>query len=383
MQQLTAPPRDSFTAAQITGLLLGERLSITPGCELLTSSLAVSADISSDLQACTVDRNMAATVHGTCKLALSRALTWGVDLVRPYVLLGNGLITARFNLGVFALTSPERVIGASPETYDVSGWDRLYLLDRPVADTYTVTAGTGYLAAVRTAISNAGLTGVSLDGTSEGKTLPVDKTWPLVDTTGAGTPATWLRVVNDLLGDVGYRGLWADENGLFRSDPYVNPTSRAPEFSLTASGTTSIVGVTRTEVADVWATPNRWVFVQQNVAAGSAAPSSGAGIYQVDNVSNGITSQNSRGLIWAKVLRIDAADQASLQTQGDIVVASDTRNHSVLKVTSGPFPAAGHFDVFTYTDPSYNSGTPVKVQAANWSQDLFGADTSWQWEVVG
>lgn len=375
MQQLTAAPRSSLTAQQVTSLLLGDSLTVTAGAERLNSSLVVQEDISNDLLAGSIERVMGATVHGTCKLEISRVLAWGTDLVRPYMILSNGTVTARFNLGVFTLTTPERPVGLTPETYSCAGYDRLYLLNRPVGDTYIVTAGTSYLAAVQNVVSAAGLSGVYLDSTAQGKTLPTDMVWPLKPAQGQAGSTSWLNVINDLLSAISYRGLWADENGLFRSEPYVTPSARAPEFTFTTDAAT-IVGQDRTFTQDIWNVPNRWVFVQQNL---TAAPADGAGQYTVNNVSNGLTSQNSRGLVWPKVVELAAADQASLQAQGDVIAAADQQVAAELKVTLGPFPAAGHWDVYAYSDSAISVS---KVVCTQWQLDLSGADMNVIWRVV-
>ena len=388
MQTLNAPPRDAFTASQVTSLLLAPAITVSAGLERLNASLVVQEDISNDLLSGQVDRLMNATVHGTCKLDISRALAWGIDLVRPYMTITDGRITARFNLGVFSLTTPERLGGINPETYTCAGFDRLYLLHRPVGDSYAVTAGTGYLAAIRSVVATAGLTGINLDGTAELKTLPTDMVWPLVKSTttavktlapsavNAGPGATtWLNIVNDLLAAINYRGLWADENGIFRSEPYINPALRPPEFTFTVDAQT-IVGQTRAFVQDIWAVPNRWVFIQQNPAT---APVEGTGQYTVNNVNTGLTSQKSRGLVWAKVVELAAADQATLGAQGDVIVAADQRVAATIKPTTGPFPVAGHWDVFNLVDPSL---LVQKVVCSQWQLPLDGSDMTVIWDVV-
>ena len=149
MQNLTAPPRSSLTTAQVMSLLTGPALQTSAGLELLNPDLTLNADISNDLVSGTVDRAMAATVHGTCKLDISQALQWGTALVRPYMTLTGSGVSARFNMGVFSLATPELVVSETPQTYACQGYDRLYLLGREVGDTYPVAAGTGYLDAVR------------------------------------------------------------------------------------------------------------------------------------------------------------------------------------------------------------------------------------------
>jgi hypothetical protein len=47
---------------------------------------------------------------------VSRELVWGVDLIRPYMRVTDKLtnLSARFNVGVFCLTTPARDAGESP-----------------------------------------------------------------------------------------------------------------------------------------------------------------------------------------------------------------------------------------------------------------------------
>lgn len=376
MQPLLGAPRAALTEAQVRGLLGGyAAVQARAGLELLSADLTLAADISDDLAGGTVEWVAGATIHRTCKLQLSRLLSWGTALVRPYMVLAAEGVEARWNVGVFALATPARVLGASPESYDVAGYDRLYLLLREVGDTYTVAAGVGYLAAVRAAVTAAGLTGVQLDGTAEAKTLPQAATWPL---SGDGDSATtWLGIINDLLGAIGYRGLYADENGVFRSEPYANPAVRASEWTFPASGEASAVGDERTETADLWQAPNRWVFVQQNIAA---EPVNGAGRYQYDLPSTDALSAAQRGLVWTRVVKLDVADHATLVARGDSIVAADRRVARSFELTTVPFPAAGHADVFTYTDPLL--GSDVKVNTRRWELDLAGDDTKWTWEAV-
>lgn len=381
MQALTGGPRAALSIPQVARLLEGTpALTVAAGLDLLDSDLQLVEDLSQHLESGTVERSMLAPIHGTCRLRLSTELAWGTALVRPYQLLTSDGVTARFDLGVYALTTPDRTLGQTPATYDVEGYDRLYLLDRPVGDTWAVGAGSGYLAAVRNVIASAGLSGVQLDGAANFATLPADQVWPFVDA-GGGTSTTWLQVANDLLAAVGYRGLYADPaTGVFRSEPYTNPTSRTPEHTFSASGDASTVGEDRTEDVDLWAAPNVWVFVQQNRPTTSAAPTEGDGIYIVRNEDDGPTSISARGLEWTRIVSLDAASQASLIAQGDVLVAADRRTSRTITATTSPFPAAGHADVYLYDDPEL--GDPIKVQAREWELDLAGGDMRWTFEAV-
>lgn len=373
-----------LTVAQVTDLLHANGLTVDFGAERLGLDLAFVEDISADVEGGTIDRVMENRIHGTCTLRLARALTWGVDLVRPYMILSDGVIEARWNVGVFCLTTPDRKIGETPESYDVQGYDRLMWLDRQVGADYTVTAGTTYRAAILQAVTDAGLSGVLIEGSAADDVLPADKTWPLIardqaDSDQTNTPATWLRVVNDLLRAINFRGCWADRDGNFRCEAYRDPSSRAPSWTFDADADLTIVGEDRTVVEDVWATPNRWVFRQANRASGAPPATEGDGIYTVDNLTDGPTSQLERGLVWPSVVDFEAATQAKLVELGDRHVASDRRVTSLLEVSSGPFPGAGHADVFAYRDAAVGVR---KVQARSWSFSLDGGDVAWVFERV-
>jgi len=384
VQVLNAAPRDAYTTAQITALLEAGNLTVDFGADLLNLNLGFVDDLSPDLVGGSVGRDCYGTVHGFCTLQLSRVLRWGVDLVRPYMVLSSGLTVARWNLGVYVLTTPQRTVGETPETYDVQGYDRLMLLNRQVGADYRVAAGVTYRAAIVAAFAAAGLSGVLIDGSAADSTLPAARSWLLVgDSTNpdqTATPVTWLRVVNDLLNAINFRAVWCDQDGQFRCSGYQDPKVRAPEYVFDADSQLTILGEDRTLTEDVWSTPNRWVFRQTNRSSDAPTPTEGDGIYTRVNDTDGPTSITGRGLTWTAVVDYEAASHAKLVSLGDRRVASDRRVTTALKVWTGPFPGAGHFDVFTYSDAA--AGGTRKVQATGWRMPFDGGNVEWDWEAV-
>ena len=363
----------AYTSAQ-QALLEAPAITITGGAELLSTDLMVTEDITDDVVSITTSRNNQAKIHGTVRLALTRELAWGVDLLRTRMTVSDGTTSATWYTGVWSLVTPQRAYDDDPTTWDASGFDRLYLLDRQIGASYQGNAGTGVLAAVRSVITDAGLSGVLLDGSAESSTLPRDLVYPL----SAQSPTTWLQVINDLLGQVSYRGLYADPaTGVYRSEPYANPSARPIEWTF-SEGALTIQEQGRTLTSDLWGIPNRWVFRQQNRASGAAAPTEGDGIYTVNNTSTGPSSQTSRGLVWASVIDYDAADQTSLVALGDRRVAADLRTSAAWKVGTGPLPIAGHDDVVTLVV----AGGAHKVQAHSWSLPHDGSPMQWDFDEV-
>jgi hypothetical protein len=379
VQPLTADPRTAYTPAQITSLLTAPDLAVDYGVELLTPALALVADISADVAGGTVRRDNLANVHGTVDLTITRALAWGAARVRPYQLMSSataGVSGVRFNLGVFLVTTPSTPLAETPITYSITGFDQIYLLQAPINDSYFIASGSNVLTAVKAALTSAGIVApVLLDSSASAAVLASDLVFPL---TSSESP-TWIVVVNKLLASITYWGIWVDQDGAFRSGPYLVPASRPSEWTLTVGSlTTGIVSSDRTVVNDLWSAPNRWVFIRNGLPS---APTAGAGSYTVDNVSVGLSSQTSVGrVVPAPAVFLDAVDQANLQAQGDAIVAAAKRTTEVITCKLSPFPIAGHFDILTYSDAAL--GADRKVQCRSWSLPLDGSDMDYLLETV-
>lgn len=375
MQILTAPPRDSLTDAQVYALLTGDEVTVTPGLDLLNAYNVFTEDISDDLApGGEVARSNFADVHGTCSLAIMRKLAWGRDRVRPWMVLSDGSISARFNLGVYVLTSPDSVRGDDVPTYSVTGFDLLHLLQDGPGDTYVVAAGVAYLTAVQAVITASGIGVVGLfDGTLSATVLPEPMVWALTP----DSPASWLRIINDLLAAINYRGLWMDENGTPRSGPYADPSTRLAEWTFDTSDVgTDLLGEDRTLSSDTWAAHNWWRFVRKAMAA---QPVEGAGIYTVTNASTGRTSVAALGRTSrAAVQFLDAADQTSLVAQGDRIVADEQSTSRTFSLTVEPLPIAGHFDVVRLID----AGDTDKCQVSSWTLPIDGTPGRWSLKSV-
>lgn len=357
------------TAEQIFALITASNLQVAFGAELLDANDVLIEDISDDLMGGEVEHQNYADIHGTCRLLLSRALVWSTARVRPYQTLSGAGYTKTWPLGVYLLTTPETVLGSTPITYEVSGYDKLHLLQRPVGDTYVVEAGTGYLAAVRAAIiaSGATPTTVLLDSTAEGTVLPAPMVWVL----DPEELTSYLTVINDLLAAVGYRGLYADANGVYCSEPYQSPLVRTPTWTLdlTDQSTVIVADTGRTLRTDVYDQANWWRFIRAGM---DAAPVEGTGLYTVDLSDGGAKIKS--------VQLINAADQTALEAIGDAIVQTAQQIEQTLEVETGPLPLLGHFDVFIYRAPSEIG--ELRAQARSHRIPLEGGNVSLVLEVL-
>lgn len=364
MQRLARP---GFTEAEVRSLLVDPSIEVDFGADLLVGT-AGAEDITEYVAGGSVERSNFAKIHGTCSLELLTDLEWGADRVRPWMDVSAGGRTARFYLGVYVLTAPDEEAPNSPRIRTVQGYDVLWFLDRPAGDTY-VHSGNIDVGLEDVFYAQAGLSGTSWRWSGDGIFKAPDH--PMVWALAENNQATWLGVANDLLGSVGYRGLWADERGVLRVEPYRPPDERPTEWEFDlADRRTNIVGEDRTYSADADKGPNWWRFVRRGM---SRQPVENDGIYTVDR-SAGVSRRP------AEVRYLDAADQDSLVAQGDAVVTDETTWARTLEIETDPLPVAGHFDVVSYRDPALNLS--VRCQARSWSLPLDGSPMRWTLEVL-
>lgn len=370
MQSATDAPREDLDEDSVTALIEAVSLTVTPGLELVNANGSIGADISDRLVSGTVARNNYADIHSTVKFRLQDALDWGAARVRPYMTLSDGTTEARFNLGVYVLDTPERVLGTTPEEYEVEGYDLLAILRTLTGESYSVASGDNVVDTVEALLTAHGA-GAPFSLVQASSVTASVQTWPL------DTQTTWLGIINELLGSIGYRGLWVDWDGRYRSEPLVSPSARGVEWTYDADSDSTTVGEDRSVLSDFFEAPNHWVFIRNNPAVGLAdggTTDGSTGVYEVTNQSDGPTSIDQRGRTITSVEEIDAVDQASLVARGNQVVDRDKRLDVTVNVTAGPNPLHWHFDIVEYSDSAY--GGSFKSQVHSWSLPLDGADMS-------
>lgn len=385
-----------MTPDELTVLLSPAVEVVAAGADLVDADLNLLEDISDDVESWSVEWGLYDTIHRGCTVRLSRELVWGVDRLRLWIVLRDGItgVSVRWNVGVFSLVTPDRRVGEDPVTFEVQGYDGMYLLTRQVGRDYTATrllADGVTLRTYRQALLDVFLAAeipaaqVLIEGASADDVLPKDRPWPLVavstDPDQTNTPVTWLRIVNDLQEAWNGRGVYIDGNGRYRCEAYRAPDSRAPLTTLDVEDVlTNIVAEDRKVIADVWKAPNRWVVICSNPPAG-VTPSEANGYIQVrENLTDGPTSIAARGMTYPSVVSREAASVAKLSEIADRIVADDRRVVTRLEYATGPFPAAGHADVLEVRDAA--AGVSAKVQAVAWSFDSSGSDVKWTWEVI-
>lgn len=133
------------------------------------------------------------------------------------------------------------------------------LLQDGVRDQYAIPTNTPITTTVETLIRDAGELRYAITPSAERSRTAM--AWP------AGTPR--LTIINDLLAAIGYAALYADEQGVYRAEPYIDPDQRTPLWDF-AGGPDTITAPPITESLNASDIPNRFVVTSQETESVTA-----------------------------------------------------------------------------------------------------------------
>lgn len=372
----------TLSAAGRVALLEAPHLVVDSGCELLDADDVMLGDISEHLvpAGSSVSRGIYRTVHGSCVLNLSVELQWGWQRVRPYILLSSDAVTFyRWNLGVFLLSTPDRQVSVTPPVWTVSGFDKLDVLNTPHGQSYALAAGEVVLDAVSALIVAAGESKVRLDATAAAVTTPSARVFPMSGGEDSGDTTT-LNIINQLLSSIGYRSLWVDRDGWYRSEPYRSPAELPSVWSYSADSATTMVSQERVQSADFYDAANVVVAVNDDPEA-SSIPMEGDGMFTLSNQSDGPTSIDGRGgREIRRVLRGQYTSQSALESAARQSMDAQKRLTTYVHLSASPNPIHGHFDAVNYSDAALSVNGRYLV--TDWDLPLDGSDMSLSLKAV-
>jgi hypothetical protein len=355
-----AVPR-ALTATE--SLIASPLLEIQAGLELLDTSNVLIADISEFLLSGTVEHQNFADVHGTFRCELLGEYDWPNVRLRPYQIFTAGGYSETYYRGVYVPNRPATKLSTEPAVYDVSAQDLLSLLVGEIGDTYVAAQGTGYLAALQTLLA-ARVPGAAclFDTSAESTTMDRPKTWML---TSPGR--TWLgSPCRDLTKAIGYNQLWCDEVGRLRTEPYQDPNTKTPVWTLDVSDSLTDITLPDRTLAEERSSDSRgavnyWCFWMGD---SSTLPVEGVNQYTVDRTGSALENPHTEEL--------NVADYATLVIEGDRIVQEDSQ---VLRTIDPPvraLPVLGHLDVIRYKgDPRVGD---VLAQVRSYAMPLRPSD---------
>lgn len=383
MQPLTAPPREHLTEHQVRDLLTGDQVTVSTGLELLDSQNRFVADISADLAVGgKVAHDGRAVVHGTCSLDIQRPLAWGRDRVLVYMTLSNAAVSARFNLGVYVLTTPQDKRGETPSTFNVQGYDLLQPLLDPIGDTYVVIPEAG-ADVVTNSTFESGITGwesnpgfgamvsatlasSTLHPSAGTKTLEV--TWPATTSSG---PDSWVNTSGEFIVGKTYKvtaDFWVPLDGpdefafyvLFHeASPRFVPTKGASnhfEWLWTATVSTGFVGLVATD--GTTAGTKTWVDEFHVIPQSTTCLDAVRAV--IDFAGGGAP------------LRIDGTQQVAVLPGPMVWALTDSNPTSWLDVCNDLLDAIGYGRLWVDQDGAYRSEpfTTASQRQVEWTFDL-------------
>lgn len=160
------------------------------------------------------------TLGGSGKLTLDdlgQGIDWMQNRVR--VSFHDGGVT--WPVGTYLLSSPVEKHNAFKLGFEVG---LLTKMNIPAEDTtperFSMAVGDPVIPAVAALLQSTGETRIAV--------TPSDKVRTAEYTAPAGTSK--LKIINELLGSVGYWSLWCDGSGQYRIEPYTDPASRPIAF---------------------------------------------------------------------------------------------------------------------------------------------------------
>lgn len=223
------------------------------------------------------------------------------------------------------LPSTERVThGPGHVTVPVALYDKTLILRRTkTLGTYGVEAGTIVAPLVVSLVTEHAGGAVAVEESSTA--LRSAMTWE------AGTP--WLTIVNELLDAAGYFALWADGDGVLRSERYREPGSRPLQWAFT-DGHASIYRPDLEQARSWFDTPNRVTLVSR------ADPDTPAMVATAENrdVSDPLSYDRLGYWVDHQETDVEAADSWVLQVLADQTLASMRRRSSTITLTHAPLP---------------------------------------------
>lgn len=277
-----------------------------------------------------VDFKATAAIKGGGKISvqdLDQDVDWLNVRIKPFVILNTEVGQTdgeEFPVGVYIPTAPVERWDAGHRFWDVELLDKLTILDQdiPVNEetgapiTFALEVGANVIDSVKALIESS--------GENTDLILPNDKTLQDPMTWSVGT--TKLKIINDLLSAANFFSLWCDENGKFRTDPYVNPVDRDVQYEALdpfSQSRRSLMSPQWERDHDIYSIPNRYVAIgrgtqDQEALVGVAVNNDPASPYSfasrgrwVTEVKTGVDATSQEDLDQIAARSLDSATSVS------------------------------------------------------------------------
>ena len=250
---------------------------------------------------------------------------WFRDEIAPELILDG----ETHPLGIFRPATVTPIASETGQSLSIEAYDRSWLARDSRTDTRQFfAAGTNYVEAAVSLLAASGIGTVSAVQTS--LTLAeAREDWEI------GTSR--LQIANELLSEIGYKGVWIDASGIAKIEPHENVTAANIRHRLSDQNVKSLLlpGMSRT--TDIYNSPNVFVVICSN------ADKSGGMVATAENDSmQSPLSIQRRGRRIVQVTRVNnIATQQELQAYADRQLTDSLISGETIQVTTGLLPGFG------------------------------------------
>lgn len=356
--------RNGYTEKEVKEVLHGTHgsRSVSFRYELLNKYNVFKAELY-NVKSASIDYGVFNDIRRTAKFTIQEfaavPIDYFSDRIRPIMVVdmpamnGKDKGTIEFPLGIFILSSPERVDDEEGVTRDIEAYDlSLILVEDKVDDMYTVRAGTNYKTAIIEVLKSAGITDYVIADTDKATSRDLQFE--------VGTSKN--DIVNSLAKNINFKPITVDVNGTFNSAPYELPQDRAVDYIYDDSELSIIMKGVTSEL-DTFNVPNKWVVVKSNSEEEPLRS-----IYTNDNPESP-TSTVNRGRIIVDYRELeDIADQSALDAYARRIASNASQIYGKSKFTTALMPMHDYYDIIQL---KYSKlGIDEKFTETAWSMQL-------------
>lgn len=209
------------------------------------------------------------TVHD-----VGQEVDWLNVRIKPYIILNTEVGQTdgeEHACGVYVPVAPVERWSGGQRSWDVELLDKLVLLDQDIPSdsstgrpvTYAAPKGANVIDCVKALVESIGASSEHIQPSD--KTLNDAMTWSI--------GASKLKIINDLLEAANFNSLWCDEDGNYRSEPYVRPVDREVKYEALdpfSEGRNALMSPSWEMDNDIYSVPNRFVAIGRGTESDEA-----------------------------------------------------------------------------------------------------------------
>lgn len=344
--------RAGYTDAEIQAALVAPTRQIRVRYELLGRDLQYKRDITT-VSSGTITFDSGSAIMRTAAFEMrDEEIDYLSARVRPVFGLRMGDTWAEWPLGVFVLSSPERMAKAKTVSRTVEAYDLNQLLKTDgISTRLYYPAGTRYTDIVLNVLYGAGITRANIEGAED----------TIAEAVEYAPGAYRLDVINELLAAINYTPIHPDANGTFiaRKQRDIELSDIAYKYSTKQD---SVIMGEAKEAVDYFDTPNRFIAY---VSSPEVAPM--RAVYENADPQSPLSTKNRQVVTEVIELR-DISTQAELDAYvRRRAIEAEADLHGI-DFATGLMPMHGYKDVYQFEHDVL--GINEIYQETAWSMEL-------------